>query len=111
MNVILLDKVEYLGDIGYLVTGKPGYGRSCLLPSGKASLATPENIAEFEARRSDLENHAAEQSLLFSGPSAGSESCRPVKPRLSACSRTDQKVSSDSGSPVAGSTVMVCRSA
>lgn len=61
MNVILLDKVENLGDIGDLVTVKPGYGRNYLLPSGKASLATPENIAEFEARRADLENHAAEE--------------------------------------------------
>ena len=61
MNVILLDKVENLGDIGDLVTVKPGYGRNYLLPSGKASLATPENIAEFEARRTDLEKHAAEE--------------------------------------------------
>ncbi len=59
MNVILLDKVENLGDIGELVTVKPGYGRNYLLPSGKASLATPENIAEFEARRTELEKHAA----------------------------------------------------
>ncbi len=61
MNVILLDKVENLGDIGDLVTVKPGYGRNYLLPSGKASLATAENIAEFEARRTDLEKHAAEE--------------------------------------------------
>ncbi len=61
MNVILLDKVENLGDIGDLVTVKPGYGRNYLLPSGKASLATPENIAEFEARRADLEKQAAEE--------------------------------------------------
>ena len=61
MNVILLDKVENLGDIGDLVTVKPGYGRNYLLPSGKASLATPENIAEFEARRTELEKHAAEE--------------------------------------------------
>lgn len=61
MNVILLDKVENLGDIGDLVTVKPGYGRNYLLPSGKASLATPENIAEFEARRVELEKHAAEE--------------------------------------------------
>lgn len=61
MDVILLDKVENLGDIGDLVTVKPGYGRNYLLPSGKASLATPENIAEFEARRADLEKHAVEE--------------------------------------------------
>lgn len=59
MNVILLDKVENLGDIGDLVTVKAGYGRNYLLPSGKASLATPENIKEFETRRADLEKRAA----------------------------------------------------
>ena len=61
MNVILLDKVENLGDIGDLVTVKPGYGRNYLLPSGKASLATPTNIKEFEARRTELEEQAAEE--------------------------------------------------
>jgi large subunit ribosomal protein L9 len=61
MNVILLDKVENLGDIGDLVTVKPGYGRNYLLPSGKASLATSENIKEFEERRAELERQAAEE--------------------------------------------------
>ena len=61
MNVILLDKVENLGDIGDLVTVKPGYGRNYLLPSGKASLATPANIKEFEARRAGLEKQAADE--------------------------------------------------
>ena len=61
MNVILLDKVENLGDIGDLVTVKSGYGRNYLLPLGKASLATPDNIAEFEARRAELEKHAIEE--------------------------------------------------
>ena len=59
MNVILLDKVENLGDIGDLVTVKPGYGRNYLLPQGKAALATREKIAEVEARREDLEKAAA----------------------------------------------------
>ena len=59
MNVILLDKVENLGAIGDLVKVKPGYGRNYLLPTGKAALATQENIAEFEARRADLEKASA----------------------------------------------------
>jgi large subunit ribosomal protein L9 len=59
MNVILLDSVENLGNIGDLVTVKPGFGRNYLLPSGKAALATKENIAEFEAKRADLEKAAA----------------------------------------------------
>jgi large subunit ribosomal protein L9 len=61
MNVILLDKVENLGSIGDLVSVKPGYGRNFLLPTGKAALATKENLAEFETRRADLEKHAADE--------------------------------------------------
>ena len=60
MNVILLESVENLGGIGDLVKVKPGYGRNFLLPQGKAALATKENIAEFEARRTELEKAAAE---------------------------------------------------
>jgi large subunit ribosomal protein L9 len=59
MNVILLDSVENLGNIGDLVAVKPGFGRNYLLPSGKAALATKENIAEFEARRAEIEKAAA----------------------------------------------------
>ncbi len=61
MNVILLDKVENLGEIGELVSVKPGYGRNYLLPQGKAALATKQNLAEFEARRADLMKAAAEE--------------------------------------------------
>jgi large subunit ribosomal protein L9 len=60
MNVILLDKVENLGEIGDLVSVKPGYGRNFLLPQGKATLATKDNIAAVEARRAELEKAAAE---------------------------------------------------
>jgi len=60
MNVILLDKVENLGAIGDLISVKSGYGRNFLIPSGKAALATHSNIAEFEARRADLEKSAAQ---------------------------------------------------
>ena len=59
MNVILLDNVENLGAIGDMVSVKPGYGRNYLLPTGKAALATKVNVAEFEARRGDLEKAAA----------------------------------------------------
>jgi large subunit ribosomal protein L9 len=59
MNVILLDKVENLGEIGDLVHVKSGYGRNFLLPQGKAALATHQNMAEFESRRVDLEKAAA----------------------------------------------------
>ena len=61
MNVILLDNVENLGAIGDMVTVKAGYGRNYLLPSGKAALATKQNVAEFEKRRAELEKAAAEE--------------------------------------------------
>ncbi len=60
MNVILLDNVENLGNIGDLVKVKAGYGRNFLLPQGKAALATPENMKAIEARRTELEKHAKE---------------------------------------------------
>jgi large subunit ribosomal protein L9 len=63
MNVILLDNIENLGGIGDLVSVKAGYGRNYLLPQGKAALATKENIADFETRRTDLEKAAAEELI------------------------------------------------
>jgi large subunit ribosomal protein L9 len=59
MEVILLQKVANLGNIGDRVTVKSGFGRNYLLPSGKATVATPEHIAAFEARRVELEAKAA----------------------------------------------------
>jgi large subunit ribosomal protein L9 len=59
MEVILLQKIANLGDIGDRVKVKPGFGRNYLLPGGKATLATPENIAKFESRRVELETRAA----------------------------------------------------
>ena len=59
MEVILLDKVGRLGAIGDKVTVKSGYGRNYLLPQGKAVAATAKNVAEFEARRAELEAAAA----------------------------------------------------
>ena len=60
MQVILLQKVANLGNIGDRVKVRSGYGRNFLLPQGKATLATPENVARFEARRAELEREARE---------------------------------------------------
>jgi large subunit ribosomal protein L9 len=60
MEVILLEKVENLGNLGDKVAVRSGYARNFLVPSGKAKYATAENIAEFEARRAELEKAAAE---------------------------------------------------
>jgi large subunit ribosomal protein L9 len=60
MEVILLQKVANLGNIGDKVKVKPGYGRNFLLPSGRAALATAANLKKFEERRSELEKLAAD---------------------------------------------------
>ncbi|MFS1524068.1 50S ribosomal protein L9 [Microbulbifer sp. 2304DJ12-6] len=62
MEVILLDKVGKLGNVGDRVDVKAGFGRNFLLPTGKAIAATFANIAEFEAKRAELES-AAEGKL------------------------------------------------
>ncbi len=61
MNIILLEKVTNLGDLGDKVSVKSGYGRNFLIPSGKAVLATADRIAEFEMRRASLEKVADER--------------------------------------------------
>jgi len=61
MEVILLEKVANLGDLGDKVTVKSGYGRNFLFPFSKAVPATAANVAEFEARRHELEKVAAEK--------------------------------------------------
>lgn len=62
MDLILLEKVQNVGDLGDLVKVKAGFGRNYLVPQGKAVPATKENLAQFEARRAELE--AAAQDRL-----------------------------------------------
>jgi len=62
MQVILLEKVANLGQLGEVVKVKPGYARNYLIPKGKAKRATDANLAEFETRRAELEK-AANQML------------------------------------------------
>ena len=61
MQLILLQKVTNLGNLGDKVNVKPGYGRNYLVPQGKATAATAENIAEFEQRRAEYEAKANQQ--------------------------------------------------
>ncbi len=61
MNVILLEKVHNLGNLGDRVNVKSGYGRNFLIPKGIAVPATGDNIAKFEARRVELEKAANEK--------------------------------------------------
>jgi large subunit ribosomal protein L9 len=60
MEVILLEKIDNLGNLGDMVKVRAGYGRNYLVPSGKAVYATDENRAKFEAHRAELEKAAAD---------------------------------------------------
>ena len=60
MQLILLQKVTNLGNLGDKVSVKPGYGRNYLVPQGKAVPATAANVAEFEARRAEYEAKASD---------------------------------------------------
>ena len=66
MEVILLERVQRLGSLGDQVSVKAGYARNYLIPKGIAVAATPRNVAEFEARREELERREAE-ALAASG--------------------------------------------
>jgi large subunit ribosomal protein L9 len=61
MQVILLEKIANVGNLGDVVKVKDGYARNFLIPSGKAKRATPENLQAIEARRADLEKAAGER--------------------------------------------------
>ena len=59
MQVILLEKISSLGDLGEVVNVKDGYGRNFLIPKGKAKRANAQNMAEFEIKRAELEKQQA----------------------------------------------------
>ena len=70
MNIILLERLSNLGDIGDEVAVKAGFARNYLIPKGKAVRATEENRAVFEGRRAELEKAAAEQLSEAQGRAA-----------------------------------------
>src|SRR5215468_5233332 len=61
MQVILMEKVQNVGDLGEVVKVKPGFARNFLIPQGKAKRATPENLKLLEERCAELEKAAAEK--------------------------------------------------
>ena len=71
MQVILLEKVANLGQLGDVVKVKDGFARNFLIPHGKAKRATPSNLAEFEQRRAELE--AAQAAALASAQEKGAK--------------------------------------
>ena len=89
MDVILLTKVANLGNIGDRVKVKSGYGRNFLLPKGKATLATPDNVKKFEARRAELEKTAREQ---FADAESRAAAYKDFKLLISAKAGTEGKL-------------------
>jgi len=81
MQVILLEKVHNLGTLGDSVQVRPGYARNFLIPKGKAVLATPANMAEFESRRADLERQQARIETEARARAANIEGVRVVVTR------------------------------
>ncbi len=68
MQLILLEKVANLGNLGDKVNVKAGYGRNYLLPYGKATAATAANLAAFEERRAELEKASSRQESFGRNP-------------------------------------------
>ncbi len=69
MEVILLEKVANLGDLGEIVRVKDGFGRNFLIPQGKAKRATEANKAEFETRRAEIEQQ--QEAILHAAQARG----------------------------------------
>ena len=79
MEVVLLEKIGRLGDIGDTVKVKAGFGRNYLVPQGKAVYATKENLEIFESRRADLEKQEAEKLKFAQGRSEKIASLGAIK--------------------------------
>lgn len=73
MEVILLENIGKLGNLGDKVSVKPGYGRNYLIPYGKAVFATEQSLAEFETRRAELEKAAADAKTAADARAAALE--------------------------------------
>jgi large subunit ribosomal protein L9 len=89
MDVILLQKVANLGNIGDRVKVRSGYGRNYLLPGGKATVATPDNVKRFEARREELEKLAREH---LSGAEERAAAMKDFKLSMTAKAGTEGKL-------------------
>lgn len=89
MELILLQKVANLGNIGDRVKVKSGYGRNFLLPTGRATVATTKNIAKFEAMRAELEAKAAAE---LSAAEARAASLKDYRLTLSAKAGAEGKL-------------------
>ena len=89
MQVILLEKVINLGQLGDVVKVKAGYARNYLVPHGKAKRATPDNLAEFEKKRADLEK---EQATILAEANARAEKLNGLMVQISQKAGVDGKL-------------------
>ena len=89
MQVILMEKLANLGQLGDVVKVKNGYARNFLIPQGKAKRATESNKAEFEARRIELK--AAEQAKVASAQ-AGAEKINGLTVQIAQKAGVDGKL-------------------
>ena len=80
MEVILLEKVQNLGNLGEKVRVKPGYARNFLIPKGKAAQATAANLEAFEKRRAELEKAQAETLAAAQARAASAAAALPIAP-------------------------------
>ena len=89
MQVILMERLANLGNLGDVVKVKDGYARNYLIPHGKAKRATEANLKEFEARRAELEK-AAREHLVSAGERA--EAMKDFKLTIQAKAGTEGKL-------------------
>jgi len=89
MEVILIEKIDRLGGLGDLVNVRPGFARNFLIPAGKAKVATPENIAEIEARRAELEKEA---TVLLTAAQGRRDKLSALEVSITAKSGTEGKL-------------------
>ena len=89
MEVVLLEKIHKLGELGDKVTVRPGYGRNYLIPQKRAVPASPDNIEKFEAQRAELERV---QSDAHAAALARSEAISGVSVTITAKAGTEGKL-------------------
>ena len=70
MEVILKEDIKNLGEIGDVVSVKPGYGRNFLVPQGKAVFATADNLKNLEQQKEELQKETRRRTLLASRKSS-----------------------------------------
>ncbi|MFA7240228.1 MAG: 50S ribosomal protein L9 [Sulfuricellaceae bacterium] len=89
MQIILLEKVANLGQLGDVVKVKDGYGRNFLVPQGKAKRATEKNMAEFQVKRAELEK---QQAQILADAQARAEKLENMTVRISQKAGVDGKL-------------------